>query len=121
MLTPKQPFSNRNRLQTVELPQRKLCCNNFAIGFLTMADIGFCVFNEIGTDSSLRHYLIGTQKWAAKAVETPLFSPPKSAPKHVCRGRPYSYKIRAEKLQKTCCVTATAATRRLLLMTFGDP
>ena len=53
MLTPKQPFSNRNRLQTVELPQRKLCCNNFAIGFLTMADIGFCVFNEIGTDSSL--------------------------------------------------------------------
>jgi hypothetical protein len=27
----------------------------------------------------IRHYLIGTQKWAAKAVETPLFSPPKSA------------------------------------------
>ena len=26
---------------------------------------------------ALRHYLIGTQKWAAKAVEMPLFSPPK--------------------------------------------
>ena len=25
----------------------------------------------------VRHYLIGTQKWAAKAVETPLLFPPK--------------------------------------------
>ena len=56
----------------------------------------------------VRHYLIGTQKWAAKAVETPLFFPPKVPQSMFVGADLTATKLGPKNFRKTCCVTATA-------------
>ena len=57
---------------------------------------------------TVRQYLIGTQKWAAKAVETPLFFPPKVPQSMFVGADLTATKLGPKNFRKTCCVTATA-------------